>query len=135
MLQINVIRDQKEEVIARLGIKNFPAKELIDNVLEIDSQRRTTQSELDNLLAAQNTLAKQVGDLFKSGKQAEANDLKNKSTALKEESKLLGDRLTELEKQMNDILYRIPNLPSAVVPAGKTPEDNEIVFQSVIYTT
>jgi seryl-tRNA synthetase len=131
MLQINVIRDQKEEVIARLGIKNFPAKELIDNVLEIDSQRRTTQSELDNLLAAQNTLAKQVGDLFKSGKQAEANDLKNKSTALKEESKLLGDRLTELEKQMNDILFRIPNLPSSVVPAGKTPEDNEIVFQSV----
>lgn len=131
MLQINLIREQKDEVIARLAVKNFDARELIEKVLGTDSARRTTQSELDNLLAAQNTLAKQVGDLFKSGKQAEANDLKNKSTALKEESKQLSDRLNDLEKEMNDILVKLPNMPSVEVPKGKTPEDNEVVFQSV----
>ncbi|MGR6088693.1 MAG: serine--tRNA ligase [Arcticibacter sp.] len=130
MLTIHTIRENKEEVIKRLSIKNFDAQALIEQVLDIDGNRRTTQTELDNLLAAQNNLAKQVGDLFKSGKQAEANDLKNKSTALKEESKLLADRLSVFEKQMSDILVRIPNMPSMVVPAGKTPEDNEVTYLS-----
>ncbi|MFM8917477.1 MAG: serine--tRNA ligase [Bacteroidota bacterium] len=130
MLTINTIRENKEEVVKRLSIKNFDAHALIDQVLEIDGNRRSTQAELDNLLAAQNNLAKQVGDLFKAGKQAEANDLKNKSTALKEESKQLADRLSVFEKQMNDILVRIPNMPSTAVPAGKTPEDNEVTYLS-----
>ncbi|MFM2190232.1 MAG: hypothetical protein RL491_618 [Bacteroidota bacterium] len=130
MLTIHTIRENKEEVIKRLSIKNFDAQALIEQVLEIDGNRRTTQTELDNLLAAQNNLAKQVGDLFKSGKQAEANDLKNKSTALKEESKQLADRLSVFEKQMSDILVRIPNMPSMAVPAGKTPEDNEVTYLS-----
>lgn len=130
MLTINTIRENKEEVVKRLSIKNFDAHALIDQVLEIDGNRRSTQAELDNLLAAQNNLAKQVGDLFKAGKQAEANDLKNKSTALKEESKQLADRLSVFEKQMNDILVRIPNMPSTTVPAGKTPEDNEVTYLS-----
>jgi len=130
MLTIHTIRENTEEVIKRLSVKNFDAANTIGQVLEIDGNRRTTQAELDNLLAAQNNLAKQVGDLFKSGKQAEANDLKNKSVALKEESKVLSDRLSSLETQMNDLLVRIPNMPSAVVPAGKTPEDNEVTYLS-----
>ena len=131
MLQIATIRENKDDVINRLAIKNFPAKELIEQVLDIDAKRRSTQSELDNLLAAQNTLAKQIGELFKSGKQAEANDLKNKSTALKEESKIQSDRLAGFEQEMNEILVKIPNTPSPKVPSGKTPEDNEVVYKSV----
>jgi len=131
MLQINTIREKKEEVIERLSIKNFPAKDLINNVLEVDAQRRSTQSELDALLAAQNNLAKQVGDLFKAGKQAEANDLKNKSTALKDESRELIEKLATFEKELHDIMLRIPNLPAASVPKGKTPEDNEVVHSSI----
>jgi len=131
MLQINTIREKKEEVIERLSIKNFPAKDLINNVLEVDAQRRSTQSELDALLAAQNNLAKQVGDLFKAGKQAEANDLKNKSTALKDESRELTEKLATFEKELHDIMLRIPNLPAASVPKGKTPEDNEVVHSSI----
>ena len=130
MLQINTIRENKDEIISRLSIKNFEGKDLINKALEIDSSRRATQSELDSLLAAQNTIAKQVGELFKTGKQAEANDLKNKSSALKEESKLLSDRLDAFEKELHEILIRVPNTPSGMVPAGKTPEDNEVVFQS-----
>ncbi len=130
MLHINTIRENKEEVIKRLSVKNFDAKDLIDKVLEIDTNRRATQVELDSILAAQNMLAKQVGDLFKSGKQAEANDLKNKSVALKEESGVLTQRLTALENEMNELLVRIPNMPSADVPKGKSPEDNEVVYKS-----
>src|SRR5688572_6972353 len=130
MLQINTIREQKEDVIRRLAVKNFDANGLINNILDVDGTRRATQTELDNILAAQNNLAKQVGDLFKSGKQAEANDLKNKSSALKEESKLLSDRLNEIEKELNDLLVRLPNLPATAVPKGKTPEENETVFKS-----
>ena len=130
MLQINTIREQKEEVIKRLAVKNFEANGLINNILEVDTKRRSTQTELDNILSAQNNLAKQVGDLFKAGKQAEANELKNQSTALKEESKDLSDRLNEIEKELNDLLVKLPNLPAASVPKGKTPEENETVFKS-----
>lgn len=131
MLTIQAIRENKDEVIQRLAVKNFDGKELIEAILTIDGNRRTTQTELDQLLAAQNTIAKQIGELFKSGKQAEANDLKNKSTALKDESKILSDKLGELEQQMTELMVRIPNLPSNQVPAGRTPEDNEVVYQSV----
>ncbi|MEY3342535.1 MAG: hypothetical protein RL090_219 [Bacteroidota bacterium] len=131
MLTIHTIRENKDLVIQRLAVKNFDGEELIDQILTIDGDRRTTQTELDNLLASQNSIAKQIGELFKSGKQAEANDLKNKSTALKDESKVLSDKLGDLEKQMNELMVRIPNLPSTQVPAGRTPDDNEVVYQSV----
>jgi seryl-tRNA synthetase len=131
MLQISTIRENKEEVIRRLGIKNFNSVNLIDEVLDIDRERRSTQNMLDNLLATQNNLAKEIGELYKSGKAAEANDLKNKSSALKEETKVLSERLNSFETEMTGILVRIPNLPSDKVPPGKSATDNEVVFQSL----
>jgi seryl-tRNA synthetase len=130
MLQIQTIRDNKDQVITRLAIKNFDALELVEKALDVDAARRTLQNEYDTILSAQNQLARQVGDLFKAGKKAEADDLKTKSTALKEESRILGTRLEELEKELQQILVKIPNMPSPKVPPGKTPEDNEVVYQS-----
>src|SRR3954463_455105 len=104
MLQLNYIRENKDEVIARLSVKNFDAKESIAKIITIDSDRRKIQTELDALNSEANTLAKQVGDLFKSGKQAEANELKNKSTALKETSKKLEATLASTEEELNKIL-------------------------------
>lgn len=132
MLQISFLRDHKEEALQRLAVKNFNNTELIDKALALNEQRKKTQLELDTLLAAQNSLAKQVGDLFKSGKQAEANDLKNKSTALKESSKQLSDQLESIEKEQRELLVTIPNAPSVKVPKGKTPADNEEVFRNSI---
>ncbi len=129
MLQLNYIRDNKEEVIARLSIKNFDAKEIIEKVIELDNDRRRTQNELDSLLNEANTLAKQVGDFYKQGKKAEGDDLKNKSAALKESSKKLEDTLRDIEEEQVKILLTIPNTPSKNVPKGKTPADNENVFQ------
>lgn len=127
MLQLNYIRDNKEEVTTRLAVKNFDAKALIEKIISIDNDRKKIQTELDALNAEANTLAKQVGDLFKSGKQAEANDLKNKSTALKDTSKRLEVTLASTEEELNKILVLLPNIPSTKVPKGKTPADNEVV--------
>lgn len=129
MLQLNYIRENKEEVINRLSIKNFDAKESIEKVLELDNDRRRTQNELDALLNEANTLAKQVGELYKSGKKAEGDDLKNKSGALKESSKKLEEALSEIEAEQHKLLLIIPNTPSPKVPKGKSPEENENVFQ------
>src|SRR6188768_753998 len=132
MLQIAFLRDNKEEALQRLAIKNFSEISLIDNALELDEQRRKTQTELDSLLASQNAIAKQIGDLFKSGKAAEANDLKNKSAALKESSKHLNTELERIEQELQDLLVKIPNAPSVKVPKGKTPAENEEIFRNKI---
>lgn len=127
MLQIQFIRDNKEEVISRLSVKNFSATEVINQILAFDESRRKTKAALDAMLAESNTLAKEIGDLFKAGKQADAADLKNKTAQLKEESKKLEESLDTAEKEMNDLLVRLPNMPHASVPKGKTPEENELV--------
>lgn len=128
MLQLNYIREKSEDVISRLAIKNFDAKNLVQQVLTLDVDRRKIQTELDTLNSEANTLAKQIGDLFKAGKQAEANELKNKTVALKESVKKLEGLLYSIEEELNKVLVLLPNLPSVKVPKGKTPADNENIF-------
>ncbi|MGZ4055384.1 MAG: serine--tRNA ligase, partial [Bacteroidia bacterium] len=129
MLQLNYIREKKDEAIARLAIKNFDAKPILEQVLELDNDRRRTQNELDSLLNEANTIAKQVGDLYKQGKKAEGDDLKNKSAAVKESSNKLAEQLKAIEEQQNKLLVQVPNTPNLSVPKGKTPEENENVYQ------
>ena len=129
MLQLNYIRENTKEVLDRLAVKNFNGTVIIPQVVELDNKRRNIQAELDALLAQANAIAKQVGELFKSGKAEEANDLKNKSAAIKETTKDLQEELNKTEEEIKGFLYQIPNLPHSSVPKGKTPEDNEIVHQ------
>lgn len=129
MLQVSYIREHTQEVIDKLAVKNYSkAQEQIEQVIQLDTDRRQTQKELDTILNEANIIAKQVGDLFKQGKKAEADELKNKSVALKESTKKLEEQLTGIEQQQQAILVQIPNAPSVKVPKGKTPADNEIVF-------
>ncbi len=130
MLQLPVLREQKEEVIARLAVKNIDARATVEQILSLDAEKRKNQTELESIQAEQNAIAKQIGELFRSGKKDEADDLKNKSTALKESSKSLEERVVSLEQEMNDILVTLPNTPSPLVPKGKTPEENEVVYLS-----
>src|SRR4051812_7652437 len=127
MLPIQILRERKDFIIERLAVKNFNAADLVQRVLDIDETRRTTQKELDALLSEANQIAKQVGEMMRSGKKAEAEDLKNKSSALKESSRQMNEKLADLEKQQHDLLVQLPNLPSDKVPRGKTPEDNEVI--------
>src|SRR4051812_33271509 len=129
MLQIAAIRENKERIIERLSVKNFDASSSIDLILTIDENRRKAQNELDQLLFKQNTLAKQVGDLYKSGKKAEADQLKIESVSLKQASNALQEKLDLYEVELQTEMVKLPNIPSQVVPKGKTPEDNEVVKQ------
>jgi seryl-tRNA synthetase len=129
MLQVSYIRENTQEVIERLAKKNFDGSKIIPEIIEWDNTRKQTQTELDSLLAESNSIAKQVGQLMKDGKKAEAEDLKNKSAALKESAKVLEVKMAEAEEKIKQLLYQVPNLPHVSVPNGKTSEDNEIVFQ------
>jgi seryl-tRNA synthetase len=130
MLQLNYIRENKEEVLKRLAIKNFKdAESIISQVLEKDAARRNVQKENDQVKAESNQLAKQIGDLMKSGKKEEAETIKAKTAELKTKEKQLDDLQKKIEEEMHDLLVLVPNTPSLKVPAGKTPEDNEVVFE------
>lgn len=130
MLQINFIRENKEEVIKRLAKKNFDGTTIINQIVEIDEKRRATQVELDNLLAESNKISKEIGELMKSGQKDLAQSLKERTTQIKEVTKDLNENLNDLATQLTELLYTIPNLPAEIVPIGKTPEENLNVFQS-----
>jgi seryl-tRNA synthetase len=128
MLQLNFIRENKEEVISRLSVKNLDARPAIDKIIELDTERRKAKSELDAVLNEANLLAKQVGELMRSGKKAEADELKAKSLSLKEQGKKLEDGLRITEEELNKTLVVLPHIPHKQVPKGKTPEENELVL-------
>lgn len=126
MLTLKTINENPEEVVKRLEKKHFDGKELINRILEIDKLRKQTQTALDNNLSEQNGLSKQIGQLMKEGHKLEADAAKARVSEIKEGSKLLEDTLRQAEKDLQDILVLIPNLPSDEVPEGKMPEDNVI---------
>lgn len=128
MLQVPFIRENKEDVIKRLAVRNIDASQMIEDVISLDEDRRHTQTLLDNALAESNTLSKEIGNLYKSGKAAEANVLKEKTIELKETTKSLTETLNEKVEALNQVLYKIPNIPHLSVPKGSTEDDNEIVF-------
>ncbi len=130
MLQVSFIRNNKEEVLRGLQIRNFKnAEEIIESVISKDGARRKTQTELDNTLAESNKIAKEIGVLYKSGKAQEANILKEKAQKLKEITSVLKEKMNQLQQEVKELLYQIPNIPNILVPKGNTDEDNEIVFQ------
>ena len=130
MLQINNIRENKEEVLKRLAIKNFKnAETIINDILELDKIRKTTQKQGDDLKAESNSCAKQIGDLMKSGKKEEGEALKIKTTELKNTEKLIDEQLTQIELKLHNLLVTVPNTPNLTVPVGKTPEDNEVILE------
>ncbi|WP_053970583.1 serine--tRNA ligase [Mangrovimonas sp. ST2L15] len=129
MLQVPFIRENKEEVIKRLAKRNIDASEMIENVISADEERRSLQANLDNILADSNAISKEIGLLFKSGQVDKANELKAKTSELKETSKQLNDKLNQKVQELNDLLYKIPNVPNDIVPAGNSDTDNEEVFR------
>lgn len=129
MLTLKYITENTEDVIARLAKKHFDGKEIIAQVIELDNARKAAQSQVDAAAAEMNTLSKEIGMMFKQGKQEEANAAKEKTVQLKEIIKTLGDEQAAAEKQLTDLLVQIPNLPHESVPAGKHAEDNLIERQ------
>lgn len=127
MLTLKTISDNPELVIKKLAKKHFEASDIISQVLDLDKIRRQTQTDLDTLLAEQNAMAKQIGQLMKEGKKLEADAAKNKVGELKQESKALEDTLQQSEQDLQNLLVLIPNLPADEVPEGRAAEDNQTV--------
>ncbi len=125
MLQVGFIRQQVELVKQRLAVKNFKQPELVDELLQWDDKRKQYQLEQEDIQAKLNTASKTIGQLMAKGEKEAAEQKKQEVAALK--NSLDPEKLNEAEKNIQAILYLLPNLPSEKVPPGKTPEDNVIV--------
>jgi seryl-tRNA synthetase len=126
MLQLEYIAENFDKAVAGLkkrGLLN--GEDILQEVLSTNNNRKKIQQELDETKAQSNLLAKEIGSLFKSGKQEEANQLKTKTTSLKEESKSLADQLQSVNVDLQNLLYAIPNIPNESVPYGKSEVDNQ----------
>ena len=133
MLLINYIKDNKDYIIKQLAIKNFKAEIIIDEVIDLDNLRKKTQKELDDKLAEGNSLAKEIGNLYKTGQREKAEEAKQKSASLKSASKELELLLNETVNSLNNKLVELPNVPHISVPPGKSDEDNELIYEEGVF--
>nr|WP_294907615.1 serine--tRNA ligase [uncultured Lacibacter sp.] len=124
MLQLAFIRQNRDLVKERLAVKHFADVNLVDQIIDLDEQRRKTQLENDELAAKVNAASKEIGMLMGKGQKEEAEAKKAEVAQYKESSKNIADQLSTLEQQVNELLVRLPNLPSTLVPVGKTADDN-----------
>ncbi len=130
MLQLQIIREQKQEVIAKLQKKHFQkAQEVIEEVLATDQIRRKTQQELDANLAQSKKISKEIGAMMGQGRKEEAQALSGQTGTLKEQAKTLTQQLNECDEKLKQLLYSIPNTPHDSVPEGRTAEDNVVERQ------
>ncbi len=130
MLEITRIRTDKDSIIEGLKKRNINASETIEKIISTDLDWRNNKTKLEGIAAELNQLAKEIGELFKQGKQQEANEAKNKTAALKVTESELKSAVDELEKELTQLLYTLPNVPNELVKSGRDEKDNEIVFES-----
>lgn len=126
MLTLALIKENPEEVIKRLAVKQFDGRGAITRVIELDKQRRAAQTIRDNQAAELNKMAARIGGLMKEGKKTEAEEVKAEVAALKEKNKAIDEELKTAEDQITEILLSVPNVPCAMVPEGKTAADNVV---------
>jgi seryl-tRNA synthetase len=132
MLQVALIRGNKEEVLQRLAVKNFRDIHLVDEVLELDDKRRSLKAAFDDTQSLINAASREIGKLIGQGKKEEAESQKAGVAVLKGKLQPVQEELQQTEQALHDVLIRLPNLPHASVPGGTTPEDNEVVREGGI---
>tara|TARA_A200000159_G_scaffold156109_1_gene170649 strand:- start:96 stop:1367 length:1272 start_codon:yes stop_codon:yes gene_type:complete len=130
MLALQYIRENEDDVLEGLKKRGFKNLKIINRIINLDSERRTKQAELDKHLAESNQMAKEIGKLFKAGEIKEANVLKEKSLVYKVKTKKLQDQLQKTTSLLFDLRTQVPNIPHQSVPYGSSEEDNEEVFNS-----
>ncbi len=127
MLTLKLLREQPEFVIERLAVKNFDATEIVAQILEHDKLRRQYQTELDSVKAQLNIKSKEIGQLMQSGQRDQAEVVKAEVASMKARSKEIEVLMEESSQKQNSLLVLLPNLPAAIVPQGKSAEDNVVV--------
>ena len=128
MLELTAIRAQPERLIEGLKKRNFAAEDLkiVDRIIALDDQRKATQTLLDQALAERNRLSRDIGALMKQNKREEAEAMRAQVNELKEQTPQMEDQLKNIQLQLTDLLYTVPNIPHHSVPAGSTADDNEV---------
>ena len=131
MLEIQRIREEKQELADKLmKVRKADYSTELEKAFHIDEEKRKIQQKLDSAKATLNQLSSQIGTLYKQGNTSLANETKTKTSDLKEDIKKMKDRFISLEKQLNDVLMLVPNIPNDLVPEGINESDNEQVFVS-----
>ena len=126
MLTLQLINQDPEEVIRRLAVKHFDAREPIMRIVDLDKQRRALQKQRDDNAAVLNKMAAQIGALMKQGNRDEAENVKAQVAQLKTANKEIDDNLSAAQDEITEILLSVPNVPYSGVPEGKTAEDNVV---------
>src|SRR5687767_10016981 len=127
MLQLNFIKNNKEHVIARLAVKHFKEPELVDKIIELDDERKKLQFEYDEIQSKVNMASREIGQLLATGNTNEAAKKKQQVSEFKNTLQPINEKLVQVEKKLHDELIKLPNLPHASVPEGKTPEENLLI--------
>ncbi|MEL6274545.1 MAG: serine--tRNA ligase, partial [Bacteroidota bacterium] len=126
MLEISTLRNKRDQVVNGLAKRQFTAGPIVDKVIQLDDRRKELQTQLDQLLNERNALSKEIGGLFKQGKQDEANDKKDRVNVIKDQVSGLEEQLTVVRLELETELISLPNVPHESVPAGSNEEDNEV---------
>ena len=124
MLLQSTIRNNPEEIIDRMKVRNMDVSDIVEKITALDKRKREVQTRFENNQHAIKESSKIIGDLFKSGKQEEANSLREKTASHKEDNKLLSDELNRLDDELLEQMYHLPNIPNESVPAGNDDSDN-----------
>lgn len=127
MLQMNFIKANRDLVLKGLEKKRFADISLVDTIIFLDDERKKLQFEQDERQAKINTTSKEIGHLMANGNKALAEEKKLEVASLKSFLQPVNEKLAEVENSLQESLIKLPNLPHASVPEGKTPEENEIV--------
>ena len=130
MLQVDFIKDNFSKVIDSLKKRNKDFSSDLKKIIDFNESRKKQQTKLDALLSEVNNLSKQIGKLFKNSKVDEANELKKEVEKIKPEIKLLQELLNSNNKDLQELLCSIPNVPNELVKKGSDENDNEIIFES-----
>jgi len=124
MLDIKRVREDANDVRARLTVRGKGDEKLIDDLLCHDQTRRKLLSEVEDLKAERNRTSKEVGQLKSKGE-----DATEQLGRMKEVSSRIGaldKEVAEVENLQRDLLLRIPNTPHESVPEGATDADNRL---------
>ena len=125
MIDIKFLRENPDIVRENIKKKFQDAKlPLVDEVIELDAEKRATQQKADSLRASRNKLSKQIGALMGQGKKAEAEEVKAQVKAQSDELIAAEAKEKELDEKILKIMMTIPNIIDASVPVGKDDSEN-----------
>ncbi len=127
MLNLRFIQENPELVVEKLKKKNFDARQIVDQIIDLYKKKNEIQAKGDQLKSEMNRISKEIGNLMREGKKEEAEAAKVQTAEIKENIRLLDEEFAGIDQKVFDLQVQLPNIPAEIVPQGRSAEDNEIV--------